>query len=306
MRQLVWPLLGVIAALFSSRVAGQDQVAPMVKGSENFNVPYVEFKYRQHERHRLNLVVPARVEGSRLPLVIWIHGGAWREGSKDVWHPARVMYDKGFAVCSINYRLSNSAPFPAQLQDCKAAIRWLRKNADRYGIDPDRIGVWGASAGGHLAALVGTTGDVAQFDIGENLDQSSSVKCVVDYYGPTNFQLMNEQAKGLPGGPALDHDHPNSPESLLLGGPVQRLSAEARRADPCEYVTANDPPFLIIHGQRDPVVAHGQSELLVKSLKEAGIAVDFRSVPRAGHGDGFGDAEQKASEDFLRHHLAPK
>jgi acetyl esterase/lipase len=251
----------------------------------------------------LNLVVPPRASGEKLPLVIWIHGGAFWEGSKDDWHPARSLYDKGFAVCSINYRLSNSAPFPAQVQDCKAAIRWLRKNAEKYGIDPDRFGVWGASAGGYLSTMIAVTGGLKEFDVGENLDQSSRVQCVVDFYGPTDFLLMDEQAEHLPEAMKFMHDDPNSPESLLLGGPIQELPERAKLANPCNYVTKDDPPFLIIHGKRDHIVAHGQSELLANALKSAGVSVDFRSLTNAAHGDGFGEAEHKAAEDFLIEHL---
>jgi acetyl esterase/lipase len=271
----------------------------------NMNIPYVEFQHRQHDRHRLNLVVPPHQKGQRLPLVIWIHGGAFWEGSKDDWHPARALYEKGFAVCSVNYRLSNSAPFPAQVQDCKSAIRWIRNNAARLDVDPDRIGVWGASAGGYLSAMIGVTGGVKEFDTGENLDQSSRVQCVVDYYGPTNFLKMNEQGHAEAWSDKLDHDHADSPESLLLGGPIQERAELAKLADPCQYATSDDPPILVVHGQRDSLVPHGQSELLVDALKKAGVSVEFRSVEHAGHGDGFGDDEQKAAEDFLIKHLKP-
>ena len=271
----------------------------------NMDVPYVENEHRRHERHRLNLVAPPREEGKKLPLVVWIHGGAFWEGSKDDWHPARALYDKGFAVCSINYRLSNSSTFPAQVQDCKAAIRWIRKHADRFGIDPDRIGVWGASAGGYLATMVGVTGGLEEFDSGENLDQSSRVRCVVDYFGPTDFLKMNEQAKGVPGAEKWDHDHADSPESILIGGPIQERVERVTLANPCGYATKDDPPFLVVHGRKDGLVAIGQSELLVEALKAAGVPVEFRVVEEAGHGEGFGEAEQKAAEEFFIRHLRP-
>ena len=142
-----------------------------------------------HERNRLDLYLPEKVKG-RLPVVVWIHGGAWMEGSKDDC-PAVPFAAEGCAVASINYRLSQHAIFPAQIQDCKAAIRWLRANADKYHLDPDHIGVWGASAGGHLVALLGTTAAVKEFEgRGGNLDQSSRVQCVLDWYGPSELTMM--------------------------------------------------------------------------------------------------------------------
>ncbi len=139
-----------------------------------------------HERNRLDLYLPEKAEG-RLPLVVWIHGGAWWAGSKDGC-PAVPLTAKGYAVASINYRLSQHAVFPAQIEDCKAAIRWLRANAAKYHLDADHIGVWGASAGGHLVAMLGTTGNVKELEgKGGNLDQSSRVQCVVDWFGPSDL-----------------------------------------------------------------------------------------------------------------------
>ena len=133
---------------------------------------------------------------------------------------------KGYAVASINYRLSQHAVFPAQIEDCKAAIRWLRANAAKYHLDPDHIGVWGASAGGHLVALLGTTGGVKELEgNGGNLDQSSRVQCVVDWFGPTDLTTM--------GG---EHDKPDSPVARLIGGPVQENKEKARKASPLTYV----------------------------------------------------------------------
>ena len=154
---------------------------------------------------------------------------------------------KGYAVASINYRLSQHAVFPAQIEDCKAAIRWLRANAAKYHLDPDHIGVWGASAGGHLVALLGTTGSVKELEgKGGNLDQSSRVQCVVDWFGPTDLATM--------GG---SHDKPGSPESRLIGGPVQENKEKARKASPLTYVSKDSAPFLIMHGDQDNTVPPG-------------------------------------------------
>ena len=146
------------------------------------DIPYVP---GGHELQRLDLYLPEADKSAR-PLVIWVHGGGWNSGSKDGC-TARWLVEYGYAVASINYRLSTHAIYPAQIEDCKSAIRFLRAHASEYGIKPDRIGAWGASAGGHLVALLGTTGDIRDFDTGTNLDQSSKVQCVVDWFGPTDF-----------------------------------------------------------------------------------------------------------------------
>ena len=173
-------------------------------------------------------------------------------------------------MASINYRLSQHAIFPAQIEDCKAAIRWLRANAAKYHLDADRIGVWGASAGGHLVAMLGTTGSVKELEgKGGNLDQSSRVQCVVDWFGPSDLPTM--------GG---SHDDPGSPESRLIGGPVQENKEKARKASPLTYVSKDSAPFLIMHGDQDNVVPPGQSELLAEALKKAGVEVTLVSRQR--------------------------
>ena len=252
-----------------------------------------------HERQKLDLFVPPG-DGPR-PLVIWIHGGAFMMGDKAEWGPPLELLGEGDAVASLNYRLSQHAIFPAPVEDAKAAVRFLRKHAKEYGIDPDRFGAWGASAGGYQSAMLGTTASTKAFDVGENLDVSSAVQCVVDEYGPTDFTKMTEQAKALPG--ADEHDAPDSPESKLLGGPVQENKAKAAQADPCTYVTKDAPPFLIMHGDHDKLVPYGQSVLLVDALKKAGASVAFHTVKGGGHGDGFGEPERRAALDFLAKHL---
>lgn len=249
-----------------------------------------------HDRQQLDLYLPAA--GTRWPVVVWVHGGAWRAGSKDRSPALRLVAD-GYAVASIHYRLSQHATFPAQIEDCKAAVRWLRAHADRYGYDAERIGVWGSSAGGHLVALLGTTSDVEEFDVGENLDRSSAVQAVVDFFGPTDFLQMNAQAQ--PHG-RLDHDAANSPESALIGAPIQQNPDKAARANPISYVSATDPPFLIMHGEKDYTVAIGQSELLHAALQQAGVSSTFHRVPDAGHGFGGPDVHRTVVA-FLDKHL---
>ena len=181
-----------------------------------------------HERQKLDLYLPPT--GSRWPLVVAIHGGAFRMGSKE-GEPAGGFVSRGFAVAAINYRLSQHAVFPAQIEDCKAAVRWLRANAARYGYDPDRIASYGGSAGGHLAAMLGTTGDVKAFDVGAHLDQSSRVQAVVDFFGPTDFLQMDAHRLNAQ---AMVHDTPDSPESQLVGGPIRDNPDRVARANPID------------------------------------------------------------------------
>jgi acetyl esterase/lipase len=195
----------------------------------------------------------------------------------------------GYAVASVEYRLSQAATFPAQIEDCKGAIRWLRANAAKYDLDPKHVGAWGSSAGGHLVALLGTSGDVAELEgtVGGNLDQSSRVQAVCDWFGPTDFTQI--AAQSLPTS-LLDHDAPDSPEARLIGGPIQKNKDKAARANPITYITADDPPFLIMHGDQDNLVPLGQSELLLAALQQAGVPATLHTIKGAGHG--FGSPEQ--------------
>jgi acetyl esterase/lipase len=243
------------------------------------NIPYVENGSRAQV---LDLYLPAEASDKPLPLVIWIHGGAWLAGSKSN-PPVLYLVNKGFAVASIQYRFSGEAIWPAQAYDCKAAIRFLRANAGKYNLDADHFGVGGDSAGGHLAAFVGTSGDVkdVEGDLG-NPGVSSRVQAVVDWFGPVDLTLMGAQS-----GPdsMLQHDAPNSPESQLLGGPVQERKDMARTANPITYIDKKNPPFLIMHGDVDQLVPHAQSVMLAKALIDAGVEVTMKTIPGAAHED---------------------
>jgi acetyl esterase/lipase len=242
-----------------------------------------------HERHKLDLYLPEKAEGP-LPLIIWVHGGGWQNGSKDGCPPLRGGYiEHGYAVASINYRLSGHAVFPAQIEDCKAAIRWLRAHAKEYNLDTKRFGVWGSSAGGHLVALIGTSGEVKEFDAGAHLDQSSRVQAVCDYYGPTDFAVFVTT-------PGYErHATADAPEAKLIGGAVMENKAKAARVNPITYVSKDDPPFLIVHGDQDPTVPINQSQLLFEALKKTGVSAHFHTIHGAGHG-GPGFAGQDISE----------
>src|SRR5713101_8014594 len=200
-------LLGAIPGARGQRPAPRQRLPDGVKALRD-----LEYVKGGHERQKLDLYLPEKSDGP-LPLIVWIHGGGWIGGNKEN-PPGLEFLNRGYALASINYRLSQHAKFPAQIEDCKAALRWLRANAKTYNLDPDRIGVWGESAGGHLVALLGTTGDVKELEGEEgNPQQSSEVQAVVDWFGPTDFLKIGEQS-----GPdsRLDHNAPNSPEAKLI------------------------------------------------------------------------------------------
>ncbi|MEM6472826.1 MAG: alpha/beta hydrolase [Planctomycetota bacterium] len=249
----------------------------------------------------MDVFFPVASEKDR-PLVIWIHGGGWRAGNKRPC-PALRLLNQGFVVASIDYRLTGEAIFPAQIFDCKAAIRYLRTNADTYRIDQQRIGVWGSSAGGHLASLLGTSGDVEDLEgnVGA-MGTSSRVQAVCDFFGPTD--LLQMDAHAIPGA-KLKHDAPNSPEAALIGGPIQDFPKQAARANPIQYVSPDDPPFLIVHGDQDPLVPHHQSEIFAKALRDGGVEMTFHTVVGGKHGFGRNQKIDEKVDEFFRRCLRP-
>ena len=229
----------------------------------------------------LDLYVPETKPAKPLPLVVWIHGGGWRRGSKEgLRRPRPILDHGGYILASVEYRLSGEAIFPAAIADCKAALRWLRANAAQYDIDPDRLAVWGSSAGGHLAALLGTAWEVREWDAihAENQDVSSKPTIVCNWFGPTDFLRMND-FEGR-----IDHDAEGSPESLFIGGRIQEHPEKTQRANPIAYVTADDPPMLLMHGEKDLSVPYNQSELLYAALQKAGVESRLYKVVGADHG----------------------
>lgn len=253
----------------------------------------IEYVANGHERQKLDLYLPEKA-AKPSPLVVWIHGGGWRGGSKEN-PPLLWLLERGYAVASINYRLSQHAPFPAQIHDCKAAIRWLRANASKYGIDPNRIGVAGGSAGGHLVALLGTGGDVQELEGNLGVTGvSSRVQAVCDIFGPADFVRFEP----------LNRD-PKSVLAQLLGGTVEEKKKLARLASPVTHASKDDPPFLILHGTADKVVPIAQSEILEQTLKQAGVEVTLVKIEGAGHGGPqFNTPEiRKTIADFFDKHL---
>ena len=230
-----------------------------------------------------------------VPLVVFVHPGAFMGGDKamEVGNVPSVLA-AGYAAASVNYRLSSAAPFPAAAQDVKAAVRFLRANAARYGFDPDRFAAWGESAGGNLVAIIGTTGDQSTVlddpSLG-NAGVSSAVQAVVDFYGPTDFLQLDAQfAAAMPAacnGQVPAYDPAYSPASAYLGAAIQTVPDLAAAADPITYIaTAKTlPVFLIAHGDSDCEVPNQQSQILQDALQTAGPTSAFNLVHGAGHGD---------------------
>lgn len=241
---------------------------------------------------KLDLYRPEKITAEKgLPVVVWIHGGGWSMGNKQRC-PLVHLTGHGYAVASVQYRLSGEATWPAQIADCRAAIRWLRAYAKRYQLDPRRIGVAGASAGGHLVAMLGTGGDVPGLDPknAPHADQSSAVQAVVDFFGPTD--LVNY--------PGHDPEAKHTVIAKLLGGSVHEKIELARQASPVNHVGAGDAPFLIIQGDRDRLVPLSQSRKLHEALVKAKVSSQLHVVEGGGHGMGLMRQEPDLKDRLIK------
>jgi acetyl esterase/lipase len=252
-------------------------------------------------RQKLDLYLPKQRNGDKpLPVLVFIHGGGWKGGDKSggLRNLAPYVSSGDYAGVSVGYRLTNEAQWPAQIYDCKAAIRWVRAHAKEHGLDAGHIAVWGSSAGGHLVSILGTSGDVAELEgkVGAHTDQSSRVQAVVNYFGPENFLTMVTQPS------TVDRTTPDYPEALLIGGRVQDMPEAAKMASPVTYISQDDPPFLTAHGTKDPLVPFAQAEELHAGLKKAGASSVLITMKDAGHG--FGSPElDNVVRRFLDKHL---
>jgi acetyl esterase/lipase len=231
----------------------------------------------------LDVYAPKRPNGDQpLPVIVNIHGGAFSMGDKrwGVEEVTPLVASGDYVGVSINYRLSGEAIWPAQVHDCKAAIRWVRANAKQHNMDANRIGVIGASAGGHLVAMLGLTSGAKDLegDIGPHKGVSSQVQSVVDQFGPTDFVVLAEDQS------TMNHANADSPEGRLIGGDVKQNPDKARNASPMTYVSKSAPPFLIIHGNADPLIPHVQSQRFYDALKRLGVEAYFVTVTGGGHG----------------------
>jgi acetyl esterase/lipase len=234
----------------------------------------------------------------RPPLILFIHGGGWKNGNRKRCKLAWVA-KHGYAIASIDYRLSQEAIFPAQIHDCKGALRWLRANQDQHGYDASKVVVARTSAGGHLAAMMATSGDVKELEgnTGGNPDQSSRVQGALDYYGPTDFILRSYHQPSKT-------DDPKGSVLQLLGGPVRENPEIARLASPSVHVSEDDPPLLILHGQNDKTVYLRQSEHLKWLYDMNRLDATLHIESDKGHGwSKPTEAEKKAVLTFLNKHL---
>ena len=247
-------------------------------------------------RQMLDLFLPTEAQGP-LPLVVWIHGGGWSGGDKGGPLAEPDYTARGYAVASLNYRYSQQAVYPAQIEDCKGALRYLRANAGKFQLDPKHFGVWGHSAGGHLSALLGTTGDIKALEgkVGGNLDQSSRVQAVADLAGPTDLLLINQ--------PPILKDVFRG----LVGAPPAEKKELAILASSVTFASHDDPPFLIVHGQVDDIVPILHAEKLNAALQKAGVDSALLPQKNTGHGGGGFDAPEtrKTIADFFDKHLKP-
>ncbi|OAI47511.1 hypothetical protein AYO44_09365 [Planctomycetaceae bacterium SCGC AG-212-F19] len=239
---------------------------------------------------KLHILRPKSAPKEAMPVLVWIHGGGWQAGNKDSGIRLLTRFaERGYFCASIEYRFSQEAVFPAQIEDCKCAIRFLRARAKEYNLDPDRIGVWGASAGGHLVALLGTSANVKELEgKGGWPEHSSRVQAVCDYCGPADFLKW------------ADKSHPAVVK--LFGGPVSEKKDLAAKASPVTHISKDLPPILIVHGDEDKIVPLDQSESLLAVLKKAGADATLHVVKGGGHG--FGGPEiDKLVDDFFDKHL---
>ena len=269
---------------------------------EGFNVVRdISYAGTDNARQTLDLALPIKsTTDEPLPVLVFIHGGGWRGGRKDggLNRIHGFLKSGNYAGVSVGYRLSNEVKWPAQIHDCKAAIRWIRANAKKHGLDGHKIAVHGTSAGGHLVAMLGTSSSVKAMDgsIGHHTGQSTKVACVVDYFGPTNFLRMDDFES------RIVHDAADSPESLLIGGAIQDNKNKTLTADPISYVTKDDSPFLIVHGTKDMAVPYNQSVILNAALNKVDVPTALLTVVDGGHGVG-GGVLKKRLQIFFDHHL---
>lgn len=256
----------------------------------------VEFSNAAGQHLQMNIARP-KGASSALPAILCIHGGGFRAGKRESYDKLCItLAGHGYVAATMSYRLAPQFSFPAAVIDCKSAVRWLRANAGKLGIDPVRIGVTGGSAGGHLVQFLGVTAGVKEFDVGDHADQSSAVTCVVNYYGPSD--LTKSYGKSVDAAEVLP---------LFFGGALDTKLKEHVRGSPLYWVTPNAAPTLIVHGTEDKYVNYEQAGWMVDKLKAAQVEVELLTLPGAGHGFKGPDAEkaEQAMIAFFDRHLKP-
>jgi acetyl esterase/lipase len=247
---------------------------------------------------KLDLYQPAGAKAA--PLLVYVHGGAWERGSKEPM-PLGALVDRGYALASLDFSPASVAPFPGQVHEIKAAVRFLRAEAAKYGYDATRIGILGASSGGHLAALVGVTNGHKELEgtLGTHRDQSSDVQAIVSYFGASNLTTILKQSTPF----GLNIREPSV--KTLLGAAPADNEAVAKLASPVFQLDAKDPPLLLLHGDQDPQMPINQSLELLGAYEAQGLEVKFVPVHGAVHGgDQFYDAKRTETVvSFLDAHL---
>lgn len=284
----------IFLLLLSTRLAAQPPAPDYSKFFIESSKSWVDVDYVGDGiiGHKLDVFLP-KTGKAPFPVVIAIYGSAWFSNSSKAANSHvgldQALLNAGFAVVNINHRSSREALWPAQIQDVKAAIRFIRANAATFSLDHSFIGITGFSSGGHLSSMAGVTSH-SKTDIINGLDidlegnlgnfkeTSSHVDAVVDWFGPTNFLIMDDCDE------KMNHNDANSPESILIGGAIQDNKDMAALANPMSYITENDPPFLIFHGNKDPLVPHCQSEQFYERLQQEGIGSELVIVDGGGHG----------------------
>jgi len=264
------------------------------------NVPYANDTLK---KHLLDIYLPQNAK-SNTPLVVWVHGGAWMLNDKYadmsyMKNTVRTFIDSGYALASIDYRYSTTAPFPVQIQDCNQALEFLYQHAAQYKLDKDHIALIGFSAGGHLASLLALSGNNSVKEFYPNGTKPHfKIKCVLDFYGPSDFVM-------LAGSPDTSINNIRNPVSILLGALAVDRPDLAKRASPVTYVDKEDPPFLIVQGEKDESVPNTQSKILSSWLTLAGVKNQLIIVPGAPHYGEMFDAEyiRKSLFNFLAEHL---
>lgn len=248
----------------------------------------IEYTNPDGQHLQFNLAQP-KDQAGKLPAVLCIHGGGFRAGNRDRWNKTcQQLAERGFVAATASYRLAPKYQFPAAVHDVKAAVRFLRANADKYKIDPERIGVLGDSAGGHLAQFLGVTGGVKQLEgDGGNANQSSQVQCVVNYYGPSD--LTKSYGKSVDAAEVLP---------LFFGGDLTTTRHAHIVGSPLYWVTPQAAPTLLIHGTKDPYVAYEQATWIHERLKAADVAVELLTLEDAGHGFQGADAARAEAAMF--------
>lgn len=307
---VVLAILGLAAVLSAAEeTAPEPAPKPEFKAPEGMElIKDIAYSPDGNVKHRLDILRLKKQPKSPMPVLVWIHGGGFVSGSRtDGYKRLERFVKQGYLGITIDYRFAYEARFPAQLQDCKCAIRFLRAHAKEYNLDPDRIGVWGGSAGGNLVAMLGVTGGIKEFEGDGGWEAfSSRVQAVIEYYGMTDFLAIYELAKaGKSTARFLPLDGKES-ISHLLGVKYFENPELCRKASPTTYATKDDAPFYIFHGGLDPLTPASQGELLNKVLRKAGVESDFYLVKDGKHGwpprpdvDGRIDA-------FLDKHLRQK